>query len=62
WMEYITTGEVHMHWSRFVAMMLMFSVTATLLVTKILDYCLDLLAERLDYLRRESPFTDRRAR
>lgn len=61
WMEYVTTGEVNMHWSRFVVMMLMFSLAATLLVTKILDYCLDLLAERLDYLRHEAPFAVRKA-
>lgn len=50
---YLRTGEVYEHWSRFVAMVAMLTLTALFLVTKILDYCLDLLAERLEYLRLE---------
>jgi glycosyltransferase involved in cell wall biosynthesis len=49
--EFLTTGEVHQHWSRFVAMALCFTVAAVLSATKVVDYGLNLLAERLAYLR-----------
>jgi len=50
---WLQTGEVYEHWSRFVAMVVMLTITAVFVITKILDYCLDLLAERLEYLRLE---------
>lgn len=49
--QYVTTGEVTEHWSRFVAMVSCASVSAILIVTKIVDYCLNLVAERLEFLR-----------
>jgi hypothetical protein len=51
WSAYLKTGEVYEHWSRFVAMMFFMTLSAILVATKFLDYCLNLLAERLAYLR-----------
>lgn len=51
WQQYLRTGEVYEHWSRFVAMMFCLTLSVTLVATKFLDYCLNLLAERLQYLR-----------
>ena len=53
---YLTTGKVKLdtsagHWSRFVAMMVFFSVAAVLAVSKVVDYSLNLLADRLQYTR-----------
>ncbi len=53
WRGFLATGEVYEHWSRFVIMLLFLSVSAILVVTKFLDHCLNLLAERLQYLRGE---------
>jgi glycosyltransferase involved in cell wall biosynthesis len=53
WRAYLETGEVYEHWSRFVVMMFLLSVSATLVATKFLDYCLNLLADRLAYLRED---------
>jgi glycosyltransferase involved in cell wall biosynthesis len=50
-MQYFSTGEVTEHWSRFVAMMFFFSAAAIVVVCKIADYCLNLLADRLAYLK-----------
>ncbi len=52
---YLRTGKVYEHWSRFLAMMFLLSVAATLIVTKILDFCLNLLADRLAFLRHAPP-------
>lgn len=52
---YLKTGEVHEHWSRFMAMTFFFSLAAILLVTKAVDFCLNLLADRLHYLRHRAP-------
>jgi hypothetical protein len=49
--ELLSTGLVTAHWSRFVAMMLCLTVAAILTVTKVVDYCLNLLADRLAYLK-----------
>lgn len=49
--QYLRTGEVTEHWSRFVAMMFFFSTAAVIAVCKIVDHCLNLLAERLAYLK-----------
>ncbi len=48
--SWTATGQVTLHWSRFVAMMSCLSVAATITVTKVVDYCLNLLADRLAYL------------
>jgi hypothetical protein len=49
--DLVSTGLVTAHWSRFVAMMLCVTVAATLTVTKVVDHCLNLLADRLSYLK-----------
>ena len=51
WREFVTLGQVTEHWSRFVVMMFLLTVSAILVATKFLDYCLNLLADRLHYLR-----------
>lgn len=55
--ELILTGATNEHWSRFIAMSFMYAVAVILIGTKLLDYSLKLLAERLDYLREESPLS-----
>ena len=53
--DYLTTGEVHQHWSRFVFMAGALSVAAILTLTKILDACLNLLARHMQVLRDKTP-------
>lgn len=53
WIGFLETGEVYEHWSRFVVMLFFLLVSAILVATKFLDHCLNLLAERLQYLRGE---------
>jgi glycosyltransferase involved in cell wall biosynthesis len=49
--ELVDTGGTHEHWSRFIAMSALFSCALILVVAKIFDYCMDLLAARVAYLR-----------
>jgi glycosyltransferase involved in cell wall biosynthesis len=49
--QFLSTGQVFQHWSRFVAMMFFLTVATALLVTWMVSCCLDLLAERLSYLK-----------
>lgn len=55
----IRTGATYEHWSRFIAMSLLFSIAIILVVTRACDYVLDLLQDRLAYLesRRETAET-----
>ncbi|MDP8993347.1 MAG: glycosyltransferase family 2 protein [Actinomycetota bacterium] len=46
--ERITTGVTYEHWSRFVAMSFLVSVALVLVVTRVTDRFLDLVAERLE--------------
>ena len=48
--DYVTTGKVIDHWSRFIVASFFFLSAAMLGVTKFLDYVLDLVIERQDYL------------
>ena len=48
--QYLTTGEVTQHWSRFVLMSGLLSAAAVLALTRILDACLNLLAGHVQYL------------
>ncbi len=48
---YMTTGEVHEHWSRFIAMSFLGWLTMALVVTRIIDHCLNMLADRMQYLK-----------
>lgn len=53
-LDYIATGRVEPrvhHWSRFFGMSTAFSLAFILTATRLLDITLDLLADRLDYLR-----------
>jgi hypothetical protein len=50
-LQFVRTGQVFEHWSRFVAMMFFFSTAAIIVVCKIVDHCLNLLADRLAYLK-----------
>jgi len=53
----ITTGATYEHWSRFVAMSFLFSTALVLSVTQVIDRLLDLVTERLTYLRSlEAPY------
>ena len=49
--DFLATGRVYEHWSRFVAMSFCLSLAATLGVTRLVDWCLNLLAARAAYLR-----------
>jgi hypothetical protein len=55
---FLLTGTVTEHWSRFVAMMFCLSTAANLSVVKIVDYCLNMLAQRLSYLKQAETPTD----
>jgi glycosyltransferase involved in cell wall biosynthesis len=49
--ELLATGATNEHWSRFIAMSFMYAVGIILIVTKLIDYSLTLLAGRLEFLR-----------
>jgi glycosyltransferase involved in cell wall biosynthesis len=49
--QLVRTGATYEHWSRFIAMSVCVSVALTLVVTRVVDFSLDLLADRLSYLR-----------
>jgi glycosyltransferase involved in cell wall biosynthesis len=50
----ITTGMTYEHWSRYVVMSFCFAVAIILSVTRIIDYVLNLVGSRLDYLKAHS--------
>ena len=50
--DYLTTGEIIGHWSRFVVASFLLLSAALLGITKFLDYILDLVVERQDYLQK----------
>lgn len=49
--ELVTTHGTYEHWSRFIAMSVCVSSAFILLVTRVFDYCLSLLQQRLLYVR-----------
>jgi len=49
-LELVRTGATYEHWSRFIAMSFLCSVALTLVVTRGVDYVLNLLSARLQYL------------
>jgi len=51
-LEIVRTGATYEHWSRFIAMSCLVSCGLILGVARIFDFTLDLIATRLDYLRR----------
>jgi hypothetical protein len=54
-LDRITTGATYEHWSHFVVMSLLVSVALILTVTRIIDRFLDLVGERLRWLRSAEP-------
>lgn len=52
--EYLQTGHIQAHWSRFILMSTLFSFAIILSVTKLIDYILDLIAVRMTYLKQQS--------
>ncbi|HLG98213.1 MAG TPA: glycosyltransferase family 2 protein [Bryobacteraceae bacterium] len=51
--ELVRTGATYEHWSRFIAMSFLCSIALILVVTRGIDYILDLLSQRLEYLEAE---------
>ena len=49
--QLVRTGATYEHWSRFIAMSFLFSVAIILVTTRICDHILNLLGDRLDFLR-----------
>ena len=49
--ELVRTGATYEHWSRFIAMSFLFSLAIILLCTRVSDHILNLLGDRLNYLR-----------
>jgi hypothetical protein len=49
--ELVRTGATYEHWSRFIAMSCLFSCALILVIARVFDYTLDLLAERVAYLK-----------
>ena len=49
-LQLVETGATYEHWSRFIAMSLCFSAAIILITTRICDYILGLLQDRLEYL------------
>jgi len=52
-LQLVRTGGTYEHWSRFIAASVLVGVSLTMLVARVLDYTLDLLAARLAFLREE---------
>jgi glycosyltransferase involved in cell wall biosynthesis len=52
--ELVKTGATYEHWSRFIAASVLVGVSLVLMVTRVLDFTLDLLEARLAFLRDES--------
>jgi glycosyltransferase involved in cell wall biosynthesis len=50
-LSFIDKGEVTAHWTRFVALIFFLTVAGTLTLTKLADYCMNLLADRIAWIR-----------
>ena len=53
-LDLVRTGATYEHWSRFLAMTFLYTLSLILIVTKAIDYVLDLIAERLAYLKSQN--------
>jgi glycosyltransferase involved in cell wall biosynthesis len=51
--ELVRTGATYEHWSRFIAASVLVSVSVILVVTRVLEYTIDLLDARLIFVRRQ---------
>ena len=60
-LQLVRTGATYEHWSRFMAMSLAFSLAIILIATRVCDYILDLLEDRLVYLRTRKNAVERAA-
>jgi hypothetical protein len=49
--ELVRTGATYEHWSRFIAASVLVSVSIILIVTRVLDYTIDLLEARMAFVR-----------
>ena len=58
-LELVRTGATYEHWSRFIAMSLCFSLAIILITTRVCDYILGLLEDRLTYLRSREDVVER---
>jgi glycosyltransferase involved in cell wall biosynthesis len=54
-LQRLTTGLTYEHWSRYVVMSFCFAVAAILSITRIIDYVLNLVGGRLEYLKMRTP-------
>ena len=50
-LELLSTGGTYEHWSRYIVMSFCFAVAIILSVTRVVDYVLNLVSSRLDYLK-----------
>jgi hypothetical protein len=50
-LQRLTTGMTYEHWSRYVVMSFCFAVAIILSVTRVIDYVLNLVGSRLEYLK-----------
>jgi glycosyltransferase involved in cell wall biosynthesis len=50
-LERLTTGMTYEHWSKYVVMSFCFASAIVLSVTRVIDYVLNLVGDRLEYLR-----------
>jgi hypothetical protein len=53
----IETGMTYEHWSRYVVMSFCFAAAIILSITRIIDYVLDLVGSRVEYLKNQTPGT-----
>ena len=54
-LELVATGSTYEHWSRFIAMSFFLSVSIVLGVTKAIGFVIDLMGEKLEFLRGRAP-------
>ena len=49
--QLVRTGATYEHWSRFIVMSLLFEIAIVLIVTRVIDYILDLITTQIAYLK-----------
>lgn len=58
-LELVRTGATYEHWSRFIAMSFLFSAALILMVTRVLDYVLELIVGHLSYWKSQNALENR---
>ena len=48
--ELVQTGATYEHWSRFIAMSFLLSIALILLITRLLDFCLELIMGHMNFI------------